>query len=305
MKKLQYRGQHLHSLPVDFHKHAAILVYILIVVMIELVMQSCQSRILQTNEPGSAGKPSTDSTITKPGSPTGPDGQVGVFNTIKITRADTDYQTIQFDAAGKPMQYTNQYLFNQGTGAVRRTTYQFIYGSDGRLSRVTTSAGTYVVYKYDDNLASPVRSTEEYAANGKLLIFRNYNYSTSNRLIEINQQRTDGSAPTGRTYQYDVRGNLSQVTDFVMNSKAEHVIETITSYEDYDNGKQVENLLMEFPFLPDVTFHRNNFHAKVVRYKDGREISRETNTYAYNDQGLPTQKVSRSGANTLTATYTY
>ncbi|MBD2703076.1 hypothetical protein IC229_20685 [Spirosoma sp. BT702] len=305
MKKLQFQGKRLHSLPTESRKHAAILVYILIVLLGELLIQACQHRVGPTNEPGSIGHPSNDSIISKPGNSDGPDGQVGVFKTLKIARTDTDYQMIQFDAARKPVQYVNQHVVDQETGAVRRSTYQFLHGLDGRLYRVNTVGGGYVVYLYGDNAGGPVLSTEEYDGKGEPLVLRAYSYSGDNRLIAIDQRRDDGSPPTRRTYQYDSRGNLSLISDFVMDTQFRYVLETTTSFEDYDNGIQVENLLAEFPFLPGVTFHRNNFCTKVIRYKDGREISRETATYTYNKQGLPTQKVSRVRAGTLTTTYTY
>lgn len=309
MKKLLFQGQQTPSTqyPVTsgFRKHAGILVYILIVLLGALLTQACQRHVDPTNESGNTGKPSIDSIITKPGSSSGPDGQVGVFKTFKIIWAATDHQTIQSDAAGKPVQYTSQYLYNQETGAVQRVVYQFIYGSNGRLDRVNTVGGGYVLYKYEDKTGGPVLYTEEYAANGDPLILRAYSYSDDNRLIGINQRHADGSPPTRRTYQYDVRGNVSLVADFVMNRQFKYVLETTTSFQNYDDGEQVENLLTEFPFLPGVTFRTNNYRTKVVRYKDGREISRETYAYVYNEQGLPTKKVRHVKGSTLTASYTY
>jgi hypothetical protein len=265
-------------------------------------------------------KPDGDSTGTNPGKPsdrpsdktgTKPDDPVGIFKSLKISYASSDFQEIQSDANGKPVQYTSQYLANQGTGQVKRTVYRFQYGSDARLSRVDQTiqtgnnpvSGSYVLYQYEGN---KVVRTDEYSTAGNPLASRTYHYSAGNQLVQIDEKNTLSKVELRKTFQYDGLGNLIIFAEFTKGSpEGGFVLETTTSFEGYDHQKHVENLLTTFPFLPNVTFRVNNYHTKIVRYKDGSEISRETVDYAYDANGYPTQKTVNGNGGTLTGKYTY
>ncbi len=265
--------------------------------------------------PGDTGSVPGDSTGSKPGTPNGPlpgdstgpkpGGPVGVFKTLKIAWSSRDFQEINADAEGKPVQYTSQYVASQSTGRVQRTVYQFLYGPDQRLNRVDIAGGGSVRYLYEGDR---VTRTEEYSSAGKRLNVHGYAYSTTNQLLQVDtENRTNGLQETRQTYQYDSRGNLRVVSQFVKSpASGDYALETTTHYGNYlDEGKHVENLLTTYPYLPDVTFRVSNYGTKIVRFKDGSEISRETFVYAYNGQGYPTQCVRSGPGGTLTSTYSY
>ncbi|GAB2595968.1 hypothetical protein [Spirosoma areae] len=293
--------------PHKFVGYAAVPVQIAFALLIALLAAACHHPVDPARESGTVGTPPRDSTITKPGSSTGTpsDGTVRVFKTLKIAWSNTDFQEIQFDAADKPVEYTSQYLANQGTGRVQRTVYQFLYGPDQRLNRVNIVGGGYVQYHYEGN---QVARTDEYSSAGERLKLHQYGYSPTNQLLQVDtEDRFNGLQETRQTYQYDSRGNLRVVSQFVKSpASGNYALETTTHYGNYvDDGKHVENLLTTYPYLPDVTFRVSNYGTKIVRYKDGSEISRETFVYTYNEQNYPIQRVSRSAGGTLTATYSY
>lgn len=302
-----------------------------LVILTALTIAACNRSATELSPlPGDSGKPSTDtttapnkpdgdSTVTNPGKPadpkpgdsTGTGDPVSVFKSLKIAYSSIDFQEVQHDANGTPVQYTSQYLYNQGTGDVRRLVYRFQYGADQRLNRLDQAfflgrnqyASTYTLYHYAGN---QVARTEEFAVDGTLLVSRTYQYSAAGKLVQLDHKSRNSKNALRRTFQYDGAGNLTTVSDFYNSAlDGSYVLETTTTYGDYDNQKHVENLLSTTPFLPAVTFRVNNYHTKVVRYKDGKEISRETVDYAYNAEGEPTQRTTSGAGGKLTATYTY
>ena len=288
---------------------------ILITLLIAMLAIACQQPVDPVKESGAVSTPPRDSTITKPGSSTSTppgsstgtpsDGTVRVFKALKIAWSTTDFQEIQFDAADKPVQYASQYVANQGTGRVQRSVYQFLYGPDQHLNRVNIVGGGYVQYLY---AGDRVTRTEEYSSAGERLKLHQYRYSATNQLLQVDtEDRFNGLQETRKTFQYDSRGNLRVVSQFVKSpASGDYALETTTHYGNYlDDGKHVENLLTTYPYLPDVTFRVSNYGTKIVRYKDGSEISRETFAYTYNEQNYPIQRVSQSAGGALTAIYSY
>lgn len=253
-------------------------------------------------------KPGLDSSRTTPEKP---GDLIGVYHNTKITWSPTDFQEIQTDAAGTPVQYTTQYQAIQGSDQVRRTTFQFQYNSEQHLNRVdqTIQFGTnaaiksYILYHYEGN---QVARTEEYASSGKRVASRTYQYNANRQLTQIDENLLNSQMTLRKTYQYDNRGNLTVVSDFVRNAQNDgFTLETTTQYDNYDNQKHVENLLTTTPFLPGVTFRKNNYQTKTVRHRDGTILSRETVRYTYNEQGYPTERTLRGPGGSLTSTYSY
>ena len=306
-----------------------------LVIMAALTVAACNRSATElAPRPGDSGKPSVDttktsgkpngdSTTTNPGKPSGPkpgdstgtnpgtSDPVSVYKSMKITYSALDFQEVQYDAKGTPVRYTSQYMFNQGTGEVKRTVYSFQYGVDQRLNRLNQTlylgnkqiASTYTLYHYTGN---QVDRTEEFAVDGTLLVSRTYRYSDAGRLVQLDHKSRNSKNALRRTFQYDGNGNLTTMSDFYnVAPDGGYALEMTITFEDYDNQKHVENLISTTPFLPAVTFRVNNYHTKVVRSKDGKEISRETVAYAYNEAGLPTQRTTSGAGGKLTATYTY
>lgn len=204
------------------------------------------------------------------------------------------------------MQYTTQYLFNQGTGEVKRTVYRFTHDAGQRLVRLAQEGAGYVLYYYEGNRVS---RAEEYTASGEYLKEYRYRYAGASQLVQFdtNYRKPHPTHPleTRTTYQYDNRGNLRVLSEFVKNSSGHYEPVLTFHFEDYDKGEHVENLSTIFPYLPAVTFRVNNYGTKIARSPDGKEIDRETFTYTYNRQGKPIRKLRKGVGGTLTASYSY
>ncbi|MFD1140172.1 hypothetical protein ACFQ4C_03595 [Larkinella insperata] len=265
------------------------------------------------------GKPQSDSTTTNPGKPsdpkpgdsTGTGDPVSVYKSMKISYSALDFQEVKYDAKGTPVQYASQYMFNQGTGEVKRMVYDLQYDANQRLIRLDQTnyldtrkiSSTYTLYHYTGN---QVARTEEFAVDGTLLVSRTYRYSAAGQLVQLDHKSRNFKNALRRTFQYDGTGNLTTMSDFYnVGPDGGYELELAISFADYDHQKHVENLMANDPFLPSVTFRVNNYHTKIVRSKDGKEISRQTVDYAYNAEGLPIQRTTHGAGGTLTATYTY
>ncbi|MFC5408779.1 hypothetical protein ACFPMF_05640 [Larkinella bovis] len=246
------------------------------------------------------------------GSPTdqNPD-PVSVYQRTRITWAPSDYQEIRRDAAGVPVHYTSQYLYAMGTDQVRRTDYQLQYDSAQRLTRVDQSiqigknpaTRLYTLYQYEGN---QLTGSEEFSSAGYRLASYSYQYSAPNQLRQIEETHYNSQKQSRKTFQYDGQGNLTTLSIYWKSVQdATYKLETVTHFEQYDNQKNVENLFTLFPLLPGVQFRANNYQTKIVRAKDGTELSRETVRYLYNEQGYPTQKTVTGAGGSLTATYSY
>lgn len=282
--------------------------------MIAMLVTACQHPVDPVQKPGTVGTPPRDSTTTKPGSTTSTppgsatstpsDGTVSVFRTLRITYAPTDFQEIQYDADGKPVRYASRMVYILGGNSIiQQRAYQFLYQANGAVNQLTIDGGGYLRYSYENNRISHV---DEYTAKHQLVVIRMYQYSATNQLMQVDENFVRDKRETRKTYQYDSRGNLTLHSEFVKSpANGTYGLDAVTAFEEYDGGKHVENLLAEFPFLPGVTFRVNNYGRKIVRYKDGSEISRETYTYRYDKNGYPTQRVSHNAGGTLTATYTW
>ena len=274
-----------------------------IALILAIVTMNCHRPVDPVKETGGVGMNPSDSTITKPGNSTSTDGPIGVFKRLKISWAPTDFQEVQFDADNRPVQYISQALYNQGTGDVQRHVYQFLYQPNGDVYQVTLDGKGYLSYLYEHNRISRI---EEYTAKQQLVVVRSYQYSATNQLIQVDEHYIADKKETRKTYDYDARSNLHHVTEFTKSpATGAYVLEMTTTYDDYDDGKHVENLLAEYPFLPGITFRANNYRRKVVRYKDGTELSQVRYQYQYNSQGYPVQQTVSEYPNSRTATYTY
>ncbi|GAB4006446.1 hypothetical protein GCM10028808_08460 [Spirosoma migulaei] len=242
---------------------------------------------------------------TTPGKPT---DSISVFKRVKISWTNTDYKEVEYDAGNKPIRYTRQSLYNEGTGEVLKVVYNLIYSST-QLTRVEASNGSYVTYSYDGNKVS---RTQEFTKMGKLLTTRQYTYSSENRLIRLDETRGEGASTveTARTFTYDAKGNLSQVVNLAKDAQTGvYQIDYITRFSDYDSHKNVTSLWTIYPLLPNVTFQLNN-PATITQYsqgQDGAEIQlhRSQYVYQYNAEDYPVSHTETYPGGTQTATYTY
>ncbi|GAB4037480.1 hypothetical protein [Spirosoma jeollabukense] len=233
---------------------------------------------------------------------------INVFNRVKMSWAPTDYKEVEYDASKKPIRYTQQNLYNQGTGEVRKVVHNLIY-SGMQLTRLDVSDGSYVTYSYDGDKVS---RTEEFSANGKLVATRTYQYFPDNRLKRMDEINLGGArkVETAMTFAYDNKGNLIQLVDLTKYPETgTYQVEMVTRYTNYDSKKNVSNLWALYPLLPNVTLQVNNA-ATVTQYlegPDGAEMLFHTSQYVYqyNAQDYPTSHTHTDSGGVLTATYSY
>ncbi|GAB3945154.1 hypothetical protein GCM10028805_13780 [Spirosoma harenae] len=278
-----------------------------------LFVTACQNPITDPI-PTEPTKPDS-STITQPGNTTTAPGNTTATQPIDSTKAtqrvkiswsDNDFQEILYDATALPVQYTSQYVDNQGTGHVRRYVYKLRYNPDKHLTRMDVigeAGSSYTTYQYTGNQVS---QTSQYAADGRLVSTCTYQYAAPNRLSQVDETSVFNQAAERRTYQYDATGNLSLLSTYTKEATSDtYVLQHTLAFTEYDSQRDVENLLVHMPLLPGVSFRTNNYGLKILRDKSGRELSRERYTYAYNEQGYPIKQIRTGPGGSLTATYTY
>ena len=259
-------------------------------------------------QPGNTTATQPGNTTTTPGSSTAtqPADSVSAHKKVKISWSANDFQEILYDAAGLPVQYASQYVDNQGTGHVRRYVYKLRYSAQKQVTRmdiIGEAGSSHVTYQYTDG---QVTQTSQYTADGHLLSTCTYQYSAPNRLSQVDETHVFSSAAERRTYQYDAAGNVSLLSTYAKEAASgTYVLQHTLSFTEYDTKRDVENLLFHLPLLPNVTFRTNNHGLKILRNRDGRELSRERTTYVYNERDYPIQQVRTGSGGSLTATYTY
>lgn len=247
-------------------------------------------------------------TVAPGDKPTDNKDTINVFNRVRVSWAPTDYKEVEYDASNKPVRYTRQNLYNQGTGEVRKVVHNLIY-SGKQLTRLDVSDGSYVTYSYDGDKIS---QTEEFGPNGKLTVTRTYQYFPDNRLKRVEETNLGGArkVETAITFAYDNKGNLTQLVDLTKYPETGmYQVEMVTRYTNYDSKKNISDLWTLYPILPTVTLQVNNA-ATVTQYiegPDGTDMLFHTSQYVYqyNTQGYPTSHTHTDSGGTLTATYSY
>ncbi len=261
---------------------------------------ACQPEALEPKpgKPAPTGQTPDDS-LNRPDS-------VSSVRKLRITWAPTDYQELELDARGLPLHHTSQYLYNMGTGAVKRHENRFIFDEHKRLNRVETKfLGNISTSRYFYE-GSHISWVEVYAPAGNLTAVHRFQYAADNRLKQMETYRPLSQSETLLTYTYDGKGNVTQVQEWMKDPKTgTYSLEFSTTYGDYDDQKHVEHLLAVDPFLPNVPLRVNNYRLKVVSGRQGKELSRETFSYVYNAQGFPTEKVKYGPGGTSRAVITY
>ena len=274
-------------------------VQLVLSLLLFLFITACQSSITDPS-PNPNPNPTPNPNPNKPGNP------VETLKKVKISWSENDFQEILYDTTGLPVQYASQYVDNLGTGHVQRYVYKLQYNSEKHLTRtdvVGEAGSSYTTYQYAGN---QVTQTSQYAAEGRLLSTCTYQYSAPNRLSQVDEAHVFSNAAERRTYQYDAMGNLTLLSTYTKEATADaYVLQHTLAFTEYDTQHDVEGLLFHIPLLPGVTFRTNNHGLKILRDRNGRELSREQTTYVYNEQGYPVKQVRTGPGGSLTATYTY
>jgi hypothetical protein len=82
-----------------------------------------------------------------------------------------------------------------------------------------------------------------------------------------------------------------------------------TRYEKFDNKLNVENLWVNYPFIPGLVFWRNNYTAMSSYYFDGKQETEtsapSTFQYEYLENGYPAYRHKKTGTYNLSTTYNY
>ncbi|PQA54550.1 hypothetical protein C5O19_22655 [Siphonobacter curvatus] len=193
-----------------------------------------------------------------------------------------------------------------GTGDVKRHENRFVYDENQRLIRVeTTYLGKVSTSKYFYE-GDQIHRVEVYAPAGNLTAIHRFLYTSDNRLKQTETDRPLSKSIIRLTYTYDRKGNVTEVIEGVKDPQMDTYVRQFSiTYGDYDDQKYVEHLLTGEPFLPNVPLQVNNYRLKVVSDRNGKELSRETFSYTYNEQGLPTEKVKHGPGGTSRASITY
>jgi hypothetical protein len=231
---------------------------------------------------------------------------IQVFGRFRMQWAPTDYRDIYYDAAQSPIRTIRENLYVQNTDITRKEEITFLYNENKQLTQTRSSNGTYVNYFYKGN---QVQKTEEFASDGFLLATRNYHFE-GNKLLKVLEINHYGKGETETRYYYGTWGNLTEARTYAKNPETQ-AFDTYTAvhYSKYDTQKNRENLWMIYPYLPSTEFSQNNFGEVSFFAFDGKELTevsqRKLFSYAYNQEGYPTQRVQIGNGFTLTANYSY
>lgn len=231
---------------------------------------------------------SDDVVVTVLPAPAGGPGQGQVARLRQVSWSPTDYQRWEYDANGRPIGYTAQWLASQDGSVVRRLAQQLQYDEQGRLARVV-SPGSTTVYAY--NSEGQVAQTEERNARNEPLRRTAYTY-TAGRLTGEATELLLGSGEwvsQRAEFGYDAQGNLVALTQYALVNGQPQVMSTI-AYSEFDRQPNPDNLGFRRPFLPGVVYQPNNPGRKVERLANGQISSDERYTYQYAPSGHPVQR---------------
>ncbi|GAA4408241.1 hypothetical protein GCM10023187_29830 [Nibrella viscosa] len=255
--------------------------------------------------------------ISKPDSNTGnqqtdptkdPEYPAGtVLKLKKLSYSANDYHEVAYNADGAISRYHNQYLYNPADGYIQKFTSDFQYDANKRLVRLNRNHGSYVKYFYEGD---KVVKTEEYNSYNELIGSHTYQYAVDRLTasydvtINVSQNRRFESKTT---FEYDTKGNLTNRSLFNRNLETgEYKLDFSILYSNYDDKKFVENLTEVNPYLPGVVFKVNNPGLKVLKNRDGYELTgREQYSYTYNADGYPLTRRTTGAGGTMNATYSY
>lgn len=251
----------------------------------------------ETNKP-----PEKDTIATKPNN----HDSVSVFKRVVISWAPSDFVELIMDGGNNPLRYTTQFLYEQGTDKVRMVKHDFMYGPNQQLTRLKLDNGFYVTYTYE---AGRIVRTDQYGSIGNLIATRHYEYGAANQLIGIQQFQVVGQEKIGMRYQFIYTdGNLSEIRQTNQDSQTGQYSHSVsTRFSMYDQQKNVENLQTIYPYLPGVTFSKNNPRLITFHDEQGNEITtaRKQFEYTYNAQGYVVTRTESGAGSTLKSTYSY
>jgi YD repeat-containing protein len=263
-------------------------------------MQGANSQVLTVSElqPGTfvfrlsaqlGGRSASDDVvITVLPAPAGGPGQGQMARLRQVAWSASDYQQWEYDATGRPIGYTAQWLASQDGSVVRRLAQQLQYDAQGRLARVVSPAGT-IVYAYDQQ--GQVAQTEERDARNEPFRRTAYTYAAG-RLVGETIELLLGSGEwveQRSEFSYDAQGNLATLAHYALANGQLQVISTI-AYSEYDGHPNPDHLGFRRPFLPGMIFQPNNPGRKVERLANGQVSSDERYTYTYAPSGHPVQR---------------
>ncbi|MCU0451674.1 MAG: hypothetical protein MUC97_17820 [Bernardetiaceae bacterium] len=244
--------------------------------------------VFRLSAQGGGRSASDDVVVTVLPAPTGGPGQGQVARLRQVSWSSSDYQRWEYDANGRPIGYTAQWMASQDGSVVRRLAQQLQYDEQGRLARLVSPGGT-TVYAY--NAEGQVAQTEERNARNEPLRRTAYTY-TAGRLTGEATELLLGSGEwvsQRSEFDYDAQGNLVTLTQYALVNGQPQVMSTVT-YSEFDRQPNPDNLAFRRPFLPGVVYQPNNPGRKVERLQNGQVSSDERYTYLYAPSGHPVQR---------------
>lgn len=214
----------------------------------------------------------------------------------KISYTQNDFQEFSYNAAGLLSRYRSQWNFvEDDSGALKNFIVDLHYDDRNRITHLTFETGGPVKYIYEGNV---LKKTEEYDNKGRLVITHHYTFGAKGQLTEvrdvINDLEEQAQRQLKRTYEYDAKGNVTAIREYYLNVGADAFTQTsVTTYEGYDDKKNVESQLDLYPYLPQLRLRVNNPTRKIrTDTSNGNRVTWvEEYTYDYHAEGYPVKKV--------------
>jgi len=248
------------------------------------------------------GLPTQDDVVRLPD-----DAQIEVFGKVRMQWAPTDFREIVYDAAKNPVRVRQENLFVENSDITRKVQYDFLYDENQHLKQIRTDK-FYINYSLEGD---HVKETKEYALDETLIRTRTYFYN-GNKLSKLVQTDSPANYETQFHFFYDENSNLKEMREYQKNNQTGYFDKyNAVRYSAYDDKKNVENLWMIYPYLPNVSFSNNNFGQISFYHFDGKSVTetsaRKFFSYQYDKNGYPVSRkeTGSNGGISLTAAYTY
>ena len=278
------------------------------ILLLVLALGACQEdEILKLNDPPANGEspaPNTPApdTQTPPNNPETPASQ---FKGKKVElRSSQSVQLIEYNEEGLLVRYTsnsnNEFIHN------------FEYDANKKLVNQTTNKWGSYHYYYNGEVLTKVVQTDlldrplkefQLAFNAQNQLIESHGFNVSLEGDKVEYMKV--------TYEYDQKGNIAVLKNFVKNSTSGRFeLETALHFEDYDNKKNSMPFWVS-PYLPQITFWVNNPGKKYGISKNGEKmVNSEVYNYNYNEAGYPVSKTTSIDTGegkilSYTGTFTY
>lgn len=227
----------------------------------------------------------------------------------RIQSTETDFQTFTYNNRGQVKTYRAQWQYDEADPTkIRVIEDLFEYDGQDKTALSASTGGWSTHYYYNDKL---IEKTQVLFPGGAVFTDYTYLYDDNYVIGLIVMQAKEPNEPVvtyKHLFDYDDRGNLIRDERYTLQETTQgdkfYVLESTTTYGDFDNRINPIGWMLQYPFLPQIAWHVNN--PGYQEYKVANSAAQTTRyTYEYNAAQLPVVRRITSDGNTRTEVITY